>query len=43
MINRCIENPLKRKPLPEDDPRLRSVEAYIATARKGAALESGKH
>ena len=43
MINWCIENPLKRKPLAEDDPRLRSVEAYIRSARKGVPLEPGKH
>ncbi len=43
MINWCIENPLKGKPLPEDDPRLRSVEAYILSARKGVSLEPGKH
>jgi len=43
MINWCIENPLKGKPLPENDPRLRSVEAYILSARKGIALEPGKH
>ena len=43
MINWCIENPLKGKPLPEDDPRLRSVEAYILSARKGVVLEPGKH
>jgi cytochrome c len=43
MINRCIENPMKGKPLAENDPRLRSVEAYILSARKGVALEPGKH
>lgn len=43
MINWCIENPLKGKPLPEDDPRLRAVEAYIVSTRKGVALEPGKH
>jgi thiosulfate dehydrogenase len=43
MINWCIENPMKGKPLPENDPRLRAVEAYILSARKGAALEAGKH
>jgi len=43
MINWCIENPLKGKPLPEDDPSLRAVEAYILSARKGVALEAGKH
>ena len=43
MINWCIENPLKGKPLPEDDPRLRAVEAYILSTRKGVALVPGKH
>lgn len=43
MINWCIENPLKGKPLPEDDPRLRSVEAYILSTRKGVPIEPGKH
>jgi hypothetical protein len=43
MVNWCIENPMKGKPLPEDDPRLRSVEAYILSARKGVPLEAGKH
>jgi thiosulfate dehydrogenase len=42
-INWCIENPLKGKPLPEGDPTLRAVEAYILSARKGAPLEPGKH
>jgi thiosulfate dehydrogenase len=43
MINWCIENPMKGKPLPENDPRLRAVEAYILSTRKGVALEAGKH
>ena len=43
MINWCIENPLKGKPLAEDDPRMRSVEAYILSTRKGVAIEPGKH
>jgi thiosulfate dehydrogenase len=43
MINWCIENPLKGKPLAENDPTLRAVEAYILSARKGVALEAGKH
>jgi thiosulfate dehydrogenase len=43
MINWCIENPMKGKPLPEDDPNLRAVEAYILSARKGVPLEPGKH
>lgn len=43
MVNWCIENPLKGKPLPENDPRLRAIEAYILSTRKGVALEPGKH
>ncbi len=43
MINWCIENPMKGKPLPENDPRLRSVEAYILSTRRGVPLEPGKH
>jgi thiosulfate dehydrogenase len=43
MINWCIENPLKGKPLAENDPRLRAVEAYILSTRKGVPLEAGKH
>jgi hypothetical protein len=43
MINWCIENPMKGKPLPENDPRLRSVEAYILSSRRGVPLEPGKH
>lgn len=43
MINWCIENPEKGKPLLENDPRLRAVEAYILSTRKGVALEPGKH
>lgn len=43
MINWCIENPMKGKPLPENDPNLRAVEAYILSARKGVPLEAGKH
>ncbi len=43
MINWCIENPLKGKPLAENDPVLRSLEAYILSTRKGTPLEAGKH
>jgi hypothetical protein len=43
MINWCIQNPSRGKPLPEDDPRLRAMEAYILAQRKGVALEFGKH
>jgi len=43
MINWCIENPVKGKPLSPDDPRLRALEAYIIAQRNGAALAYGKH
>jgi cytochrome c len=33
MINWCIENPMEGKPLAEDDPRLKAIEAYIIWAR----------
>lgn len=43
MINWCIENPGKGKPLAENDPMLRAMEAYILSARKGVPMEAGKH
>lgn len=43
MVNWCIENPMKGKPLAENDERLRAVEAYILSTRKGVPLEPGKH
>ncbi len=43
MINWCIENPMKGKPLALDDPRLIAVEFYMAAQRKGVPLDPGKH
>jgi thiosulfate dehydrogenase len=43
MINWCIENPVRGKPLADDDPRLKALEAYIIAQRKGVALDYGKH
>ncbi|MDB5219674.1 MAG: hypothetical protein JWO86_7601 [Myxococcaceae bacterium] len=43
MINWCIENPVRGKPLPDDDPKLKAMEAYIYAQRKGIALDYGKH
>jgi thiosulfate dehydrogenase len=43
MINWCIENPVRGKPLPDDDPKLKAMEAYIYAQRKGVALDFGKH
>jgi thiosulfate dehydrogenase len=43
MINWCIENPAKGKPLHDDDTRLRAMEAYIMSTRKGVPMAPGKH
>ena len=43
MINWCIENPIKGKPFPDDDRRLRALEAYILAQRKGTPLNYGTH
>ena len=43
MINWCIQNPSRGKPMPDDDPRLKAMEAYILAQRKGVTLEFGKH
>lgn len=42
MINWCIENPVRGKPLADGDPKLRAMEAYIYAKRKGTPLEYGK-
>jgi thiosulfate dehydrogenase len=43
MINWCIEHPVRGKVLDADDPKMRSLEAYILAQRKGHALDYGKH
>jgi len=43
MINWCIQNPSRGKPLPEDDPRLKAMEAYILAQRQGTPIDYGKH
>jgi thiosulfate dehydrogenase len=43
MVNWCIENPLEGTKLADDDARLKALEAYILSARKGVALDAGKH
>jgi len=43
MINWCIENPVRGKPLADDDPKMKALEAYILAQRKGTPLEYGKH
>jgi thiosulfate dehydrogenase len=43
MINWCLQQPLKGKPLALDDPKMIAIEAYIAYERRGVALAPGKH
>jgi thiosulfate dehydrogenase len=43
MVNWCIENPLEGKPLPDGDPRMKALEAYILSQRVGVKTEPGKH
>ncbi len=43
MINWCIENPVRGKPLAEDDPKMKALESYILAQRKGTALDFGRH
>jgi thiosulfate dehydrogenase len=43
MINWCIMNPLEGSRLQDDDPRMKALEAYILSTRKGKVLEPGKH
>ena len=43
MINWCIENPVKGKPLADGDPKMKAMEAYLYAQRRGTKLEYGKH
>ena len=43
MIEWCIENPVKGKTMDPNDERLRAMEAYILSQRKGVPLDYGKH
>jgi thiosulfate dehydrogenase len=43
MINWCIQNPLKGKPLALDDPKMIAIESYITWERRNVALNPGKH
>jgi len=43
MVNWCIENPLEGKPLAENDPKMKALEAYILNSRNGTAFAVGKH
>ena len=43
MINWCIENPVRGKKLDPDGPKMRALEAYIQSQRKGVPMNYGKH
>jgi thiosulfate dehydrogenase len=43
MINWRIEQPARGKRLEPDDPKMRALEAYIMSQRKGVPMEYGKH
>lgn len=43
MINWCIQNPSRGKPLIESDRRMKALEAYILAQRNGVPIEFGKH
>ncbi|MCP5111623.1 MAG: hypothetical protein GY953_12390 [bacterium] len=38
-----IQHATKGKPLPDDDSRLRAMEAYILAQQEGKAIAPGKH
>ena len=43
MINWCIENPVRGSKLDPDGPKMRALEAYIQSQRKGMPMNYGKH
>lgn len=43
MINWCIENPLEGQKLDDNSEKMKALEAYILSTRKGTPLEFGKH
>ncbi len=43
MINWCIRNPLKGKPLALDSDDMAALQAYITWERRGVKLAPGKH
>lgn len=43
MINWCIQHPVRGTPFSADDPKMRSLEAYILAQRTGKTLAYGKH
>jgi thiosulfate dehydrogenase len=43
MINWCLQNPVRAAQLDPNDPRMRALEAYIWSQRRGVAIDPGKH
>jgi thiosulfate dehydrogenase len=43
MIEWCIENPVRGEHLDPDSAKMRALEAYIMSQRKGVAMDYGKH
>ena len=43
MIDWCIENPVRGEHLDPNGAKMRALEAYIQSQRKGVALNYGKH
>ena len=43
MINWCLENPCRGKPLSGDSAEMRALEAYILAMRAGKTMQYGKH
>jgi len=43
MIEWCIENPVRGEHLEPDSPKMRALEAYIQSQRKGIPMNYGKH
>lgn len=43
MVNWCIENPLEGARLNEDGDKMKALEAYILSTRRGTPLQYGRH
>lgn len=43
MINWCLQNPVRAKPMADDDEKLKAMEGYIYYQRGGVPLSPGKH
>lgn len=43
MINWCLINPLQGEAIPDGDPRMVAIEAYVHWERRGVPMAPGKH